>query len=150
MFYLICSFLLFYATSSFIYLFIHLLIYLFIHLLIYLLIYSFIHLSICLFIYSFVYSIVSSTTVGKERNGSKDDKESSKDRDNRQSRVSRARITTTASLPLSLPLMEDETVLKNNIAINNSPFKVGQKVLVDSGKNILWDARVVELRAGKL
>ena len=134
---------------------IDLLIYLFIvHLLIYLFVYLFIHLSICLFIfifiYSFVYSIVSSTTVGKERNGSKDDKESSKDRDNRQSRVSRARITTTASLPLSLPLMEDEIVLKNNIAINNSPFKVGQKVLVDSGKNLLWDARVVELRAGKL
>ena len=132
---------LFYVTSSFIYLIIYLLIDLLTCL--------FIYIFICLFLYSFVYSIVSSTTVGKERNGSKDDKESSKDRDNRQSRVSRARITTTASLPLSLPLMEDEMVLKNNIAINNSPFKVGQKVLVDSGKNLLWDARVVELRAGK-
>ena len=113
------------------------------------------YLLIYLLIYLFTYLIAPPAKIGKERNGCKDDKENSKekdkesDKDNRQSRVSRARMTTTATLPHSLPLMEDEIVLKNNIALNNSPFKVGQKVLVDSGKNLLWDARVVELRAGK-
>ena len=113
------------------------------------------YLLIYFFIYLFNYLTAPTAIVGKERNGCKDDKENSKEKDkeidkeNRQSRVSRARITSTATLPHSLPLMEDEIVLKNNIALNNSPFKVGQKVLVDSGKNLLWDARVVELRAGK-
>ena len=75
-------------------------------------------------------------------------KKKEKEKENKFIRGSRGRISNTTTLPPTLPLLEDEIITRNNIAVHNSIYKVGQKVLVNSGKNLLWDARVVELRAG--
>ena len=102
--------------------------------------------------------------IDKEGEKSKDkererEKDKDKDRESKAQRGSRARastntVTTTttntsSSSSSQSSLLQDEILSRNTTAVLNSPYKVGQKVLVDGGKNLLWDARIMELRAGK-
>ena len=102
--------------------------------------------------------------IDKEGEKSKDkererEKDKDKDRESKAQRGSRARASTTSltttttntssSSSSQSSLLQDEILSRNTTAILNSPYKVGQKVLVDGGKNLLWDARIMELRAGK-
>ena len=81
----------------------------------------------------------------------KDPRESRESRENRDPRA-RSSPSLLNSLSHSSPLThnasQDRIVRTNGTALLKAPFKVGQKVLVDGGKSLLWDARVVELRAG--
>lgn len=91
----------------------------------------------------------------KEREKDKEkDRESSKAQRGSRARASNTTVTatttnTSSSSSSHSSLLQDEILSRNITAVLNSPYKVGQKVLVDGGKNLLWDARIMELRAGK-
>ena len=71
------------------------------------------------------------------------------EKDNRHHRVSRAKTPQSLSHPTHTHHPTQSVIAaRNNAAVSASAFKVDQKVLVCTEQNVLWDARVVELRAG--